>query len=103
MSALCAAILLAAAELSAAAILLATFCGCDTAGDFLLCGTAGTGGCDTADGCDTVGAATILLALAAAILLAQQTSEKLRVLTDGGPSPPIGDSGPPCVSRVPKK
>ena len=97
MSALCAAILLAAAELSAAAILLATFCGCDTAGDFLLCGTAGTGGCDTVD------AATILLALAAAILLAQRTPEKLRVLTDGGPSPPIGDSGPPCVSRVPEK
>ena len=35
----------------------------DTAGDFLLCGTA--------DGCDIVCAATILLALAAAILLAQ--------------------------------
>ena len=97
MSALCAAILLAAAELSAAAILLATFCGCDTAGDFLLCGNAGTGGCDT------VGAATILLALAAAILLAQRTPEKLRVLTEGGPHPPIGDLGPPCLSRMPKK
>ena len=63
----------------------------------MLCGTAGTGGCDTVD------AATILLALAAAILLAQQTPEKLRVLTEGGPHPPIGDLGPLCVSRVPKK